>query len=161
MDGAAPGLARICVQTVVRAVLTGLVLVTAGCGVVYMPGSNHRSDVLQKMRAERQAPRPLIGGPPETFVSDEARLQSAAFSLLAGKSSPEAVAFLEDDGWDCAGLTCRTMTVEQELPFVIGVRQPGPPRRFTTIWQLTLPPGRIAVSTDIGSVRESLVEDAK
>jgi hypothetical protein len=143
-----------------RTLLAGLALVTAGCGEVYMAGSNHRSEVLEKMWAERPKPRPSLVDPPETFESDDARLQSAAFSLLAGKTSPEAVAFLEDDGWDCAGLTCRTMTIQQELPYTIGVRAPGPPRRFTTIWQLTLPPGRIAVPTDIGPSRETLVEDA-
>jgi hypothetical protein len=157
MDGAARGLRDFWP----RALLAGLVLMTAGCGVVYMPGSNHRSDVLEKMSAERQKPRPSLIDPPETLESDEARLQSAAFSLLAGKSSPEAVAFLEDDGWDCAGLTCRTMTIRQELPYTFGVRTPGPPRRFTTIWQLTLPPGRIAVPTNIRSARETLVEDAQ
>jgi hypothetical protein len=160
MDGAAQGLPSICLRTVRRAVLTGLVLVTAGCGVVYMPGSNHRSDVLQKMRADRQAPRPLVGGPPETFQSNEAQLQAAAFSLLAGKSGPEAVAFLQDDGWNCAGLACRTTTIQQELPYVIGVRLPGPPRRFTTVSQLTLPAGLISVPADILSARTSLVEDA-
>lgn len=156
MDGAASGLKQIWPLTL----LAGLLMMTAGCGVVYMPGSNHRSDVLEKMWAERQKPRPSLIDPPETFESDEARLQSAAFSLLAGKSSPEAVAFLENDGWDCAGLTCRTMTIRQELPYTFGVRQPGPPRRFTTIWQLTLPPGGVVVPKDIRPARETLVEDA-
>ena len=155
MDVSAGGMGDIWTRTL----LAGLVLMTAGCGVVYMPGSNHRSDVLVKMWAERQKTRPLIDLP-ETFESDEARLQSAAFSLLAGKTSSEAVAFLEDDGWDCAGLTCRTMTIRQEMPLIVGVRPLGPPRRFTTIWQLTFPPGRIAVPTDIGSSHETLVEAA-
>lgn len=156
MDGAARGLRNVWP----RALLAGLAMMTAGCGVVYMPGSNHRSEVLKEMSVGRHDPRLPFGGPLETFDSDEARLRAAAFSLLAGKSSPEAVAFLEDDGWDCAGLTCRTMTIRQEMPFIAGVRPPGPPRRFTTIWQLTMPPGRVAVSADIGSARETLVEDA-
>jgi len=46
----------------------------------------------------------------ETGQTADERLQAAAFEHLQGKTRPEAIAFLEADGFQCLGVTCLYFT---------------------------------------------------
>lgn len=120
----------------------------AGCGTVYLSGSNHRSAVLMRENKVRQPdPAGTVFG--YRYETGEQQLQAAAFTLLRGRTGVEAVAFLRDDGWDCTGLLCTTWRAEQEFGYLGGIRAPGPARRYIATYRLTLPERTITTLGDI------------
>ena len=85
--------------------------------------------------AQSKIIREMKSGSAAEFSS--AGLLRAAFLFLDGKSGSDAIAFLEEDGFDCNQLSCKAVVVTHEV-FKVGIRSPGPLKTFSDVYEISI-----------------------